>query len=289
MVEGKRGALIGLVGNAIIFALTIVTGVVGGSFGLIAAALHTLSDFMASAVVYLGFHVAAKPPDEEHHYGHGDAEALAGLIVAALILVIGYEVGRGSFGRVLGPHLTAPAPIAYLGAVVATAGNSLTAYLQGSIARRIRSPSLLADTEHNKSDALASGIVLIGVVAARAGYPVFDPLAGFIVALFILKTGFDVGRENIDLLMGKITDPELVKDLERMALGIEGVEGVHSIKIRYIGPMAYVQMHVEVDRDMRLIDADRIAHRVQAKLVSGSEAVREALVHVCPWKGSRDV
>jgi cation diffusion facilitator family transporter len=121
-----------------------------------------------------------------------------------------------------------------------------------------------------------------------SGYAFIDPIAGFLVALFIVKTGYDVGKDNIDMLMGRVSDTGLMDEIEKLALNIQGVKGVHSIKIRYVGVVAHVQLHIEVDENMKIIDADKVAHRVQAKLVSQLEDVGAAIIHVCPCKEEKN-
>lgn len=287
--EGKRGAYIGIFGNILLFAIKLPLGIVGNSYALVAAAFHTFSDALSSVVVLIGFHIISKPADEEHQYGHGDAEAIAGLVVAILIVVIGFEVGKSSILRVMRPSIQVPGMIAVVGAFISVVGNLIMARMESRIGREIRSPSLLADSAHHASDALSSVIVIGGILLSKAGFAFLDPLAGFMVALFIVKAGFDVGRENLGMLMGVVSTPELVEEIKNLSMTVEGVEGVHSVKVHYVGASANVQLHIEVDSDMRVVDADRVAHRVQARIVSEMDDVMSVLVHVCPLKGHHDV
>jgi cation diffusion facilitator family transporter len=286
--KGKTGAYIGIVGNLLLFAVKLPLGIVGNSYALIAAAFHTLSDALSSLVVLVGFHVVSKPADEKHHLGHGDAEALTGLVVSILIVLIGFEVGKNSYVRIIQNTIQEPGAIAIAGAAISIVGNWVMAGMESKIGREIRSPSLMADSAHHASDALSSIVVLAGILLSRAGYPILDPVAGLFVALFIMKTGFDVGRENIDMLMGMVPNPKLVEEIKNLALGVKGVEGVHSIKIHYVGAMADVRMHIEVAGDMKVIDGDRVSHKVQARIVSELDDVMSALVHVCPARGGHN-
>jgi cation diffusion facilitator family transporter len=285
--EGKKGAYIGIGGNLLLFIIKFPLGLFGNSFALVADSFHTLSDALSSLVVLVGFQAAAKPADEKHHYGHGDAEAITGLVVAMLIVLIGFEIGRESVVQMIKKTISAPENIAIAGAVISIIGNWYMTRKEAEIGRQIRSPSLLADSVHHASDALSSVVVLFGIVLSRAGYEFIDPLAGLFVGLFIIKTGFNVGRENIDMLMGMVPDVGLIDEINKRALTVEGVHGVHSIKVHYVGVMANVQIHIEVENEMRIIDADRLSHKVQAKIVSELEDVETALVHVCPFKDNK--
>jgi cation diffusion facilitator family transporter len=285
--EGKKGAYIGIVGNILLFMVKFPLGLFGNSFALVADSFHSLSDALSSLVVLVGFQAAAKPADEKHHYGHGDAEAITGLVVAMLIVLIGFEIGQESVMQMIKKTISAPENIAIVGAVLSILGNWYMTRREAEIGRHIRSPSLLADSVHHASDALSSVVVLVGIFVSRAGFEFIDPLAGLLVGIFIVKTGFNVGRENIDMLMGMVTDVGLIEEINKRASKVEGVKGVHSIKVHYVGVMANVQMHVEVDKEMRIIDADRLSHKVQAKIVSELEEVDTALVHVCPCRDNK--
>jgi cation diffusion facilitator family transporter len=282
--KGKKGAYIGIVGNILLFIIKFPLGLFGNSFALVADSFHTLSDALSSFVVLVGFQAAAKPADEKHHYGHGDAEAITGLVVAMLIVIIGFEIGRESVGQMINPMKRVPENIAIAGAVISIVGNWYMTRKEENIGRRIRSPSLLADSAHHASDALSSIVVLTGILLSMAGFLFLDPLAGILVGLFIIKTGFNVGQENIDALMGMVPDTGLIDDIKKIGLKVDSVKGVHSVKVHYVGVMANVQIHIEVDKNMKIIDADRLSHKVQAKLVSELEDVNSALVHVCPSK-----
>src|SRR3990172_2881660 len=143
--KGKRGAYIGIIGNLLLFAIKFPLGLIGNSYALIAASFNTLSDALSSIVVLIGFHAISKPADEEHQYGHGDAEAITGLILAMLIVLLGFEVGRESIYRLLQPVITPPGTLAAMGAVVSIAGKWMMTVRVRAIGREIRSPSLIAD------------------------------------------------------------------------------------------------------------------------------------------------
>ncbi len=285
--QGKRGAYIGIFGNLLLFAVKFPLGIIGNSFALVADSFHTLSDALSSLVVLVGFQASTKPADEKHHYGHGDAEAITGLVVAILIVLISFEIGRESVVQMINQTISAPENIALIGAGLSIAGNWYMTRKEAEIGRNIRSPSLLADSAHHASDALSSVVVFVSIFLSRAGYGFIDPFAGLLVALFILKAGYNVGRDNIDMLMGMVPDTGLIDEIKNLTMKVEGVKGVHSIKVHYVGVMANVQMHIEVDPEMRIIDADRLSHKVQAKIVSDFEEIVTALVHVCPCRNNK--
>ena len=280
--QGKKGAEIGIVGSFFLFFIKLFVGVMGNSTALVADAMHTLSDSASSIVVFIGFIIGEKPADEDHHFGHGDAESIAGLTVAGLIAIIGLEVARGTVDRILSSSFVEPAMITLVVAFISIWFQFLMAKYIEEIGEGIHSPSLIADAAHHKSDSLSSVIVFFSILGSRMGYPVLDPLAGFAVSVLILRLAFDVGKENIDLLMGKVVDENLEKRIVDKAVKVEGVEGVHSVMIHNIGASCSVELHIEVDGDMSVKDADIIANRVMCLLADDIDTVKSALVHLCP-------
>ncbi len=286
---GKKGAGVGILGTFILFVIKLTVGIMGNSTALVADAMHTVSDFASSIVVFVGFVIGEKPADEAHHFGHGDAESIAGLVVAFLIGIVGVEVAKGTVGRIFQGGFQIPARITLVVAFISIVFQLAMAMYIKKIGRDIHSPSLIADASHHMSDSLSSVIVFVSIAGARLGYPVLDPVAGFAVSLLILKLAFDVGRENLDLLMGKVVDETLENRIAECARVVEGVEGVHSVMIHYIGAGCSVDMHIEVNEDMRVVDADRIADAVQCRLLADVDTINTVLVHICPKKSGGPV
>lgn len=279
---GKKGAEIGIISTFILFIIKLSVGIIGNSTALIADAIHTLSDFASSIVVFIGFVIGEKPADETHHFGHGDAESIAGLTVAVLIGVVGLGVAKATVERIYLGKLPVPATITLAVAFISIVFQFEVAEYIKKIGLDIHSPSLLADAAHHKSDSLSSVIVFFSIAGAKLGYPVLDPIAGFAVSLFILKLAFDVSKENVDRLMGKVMDESLEKTLVGTAMKVEGVEGVHSVMIHCIGASCSVDMHIEVDKDMKVLDADKLASKVQDRLMKDIDTIKTVLVHICP-------
>ncbi len=279
---GKKGAKIGILGTFVLFFIKLFAGIVGNSTALIADAMHTMSDSASSIVVYFGFVLGEKPADEKHHFGHGDAESIAGLTVAVLIGIIGLEMVRATIERIYLGEYPVPAMMTLVGAFISVVSQLGMARYIKRIGERIHSPSLIADAAHHKSDSLSSVIVFFSIAGAQFGYPALDPIAGFAVSILILKLAYDVGKENIDLLMGKVVDETLESRIRDVAMGVDGVMGIHSVMIHYMGASCKVDLHIEVDPEMKVVDADKIANTVQGRLSEEIDTVKVVLVHLCP-------
>ncbi|MBM4240516.1 MAG: cation diffusion facilitator family transporter [Euryarchaeota archaeon] len=114
------------------------------------------------------------------------------------------------------------------------------------------------------------------------GMPILDPIVAIFIALLVLKTAFKVGRENISSIMGKVPSQEILNDIKAAALSVEGVQGIHDVRVNYMGPYASVELHVDAMGDLNLKEAHDIAHQVEENIIENVDVVAMVGVHVCP-------
>lgn len=280
LVEGEKAINVSLVGNTFLAVLKFVVGVFSGSIALIADGIHSLSDIFTSFIIWVGLKVGVKRADKEHAYGHGDAEAVAGLIVSTLLAVVAFEFGRVAFSRILSPSgqviIQYAAPIAVFSIVL----KLWMTYYTKNISGKINSTALEADAQHHLSDAFSSLIVLAGILGS-AYYVAADAIAGFLIAIYIAYIAYAVGKKNALRLMGTVPSDHVLKDVRKAAKSVEGVIKVHTVRVHYVGFYAMVDMHVHVKKTLSLQNAHKIAHKVQAE-VEKIPVVKTALVHIDP-------
>jgi cation diffusion facilitator family transporter len=280
---GQRAVIFSVSGKAALTIFNFVVGTLSGSTALIVEAAHTFSDILTSAIAFIGFKIGLKPADNDHPYGHGKAAPLMGLLIVVFLVIISYEIFREVYEKLmLGAALTPPTYLAAVMAIIGIGANyALTSYSM-KIGKKLNSPAIIADANHQKVDIFACVAILVGIIGSRMGMPILDPLVGAFVGILILKTAFDVAYENINHKMGKIPSDELIKDIKTAALTVDGIYGVHDIKINYMGPYASTELHVEVNNDMILKEAHKLAHIVENIIINNVEIVNAAIVHVCP-------
>ena len=150
------------------------------------------------------------------------------------------------------------------------------------LGKEIRSPAIIADGKHQRTDIYTSVAILISVVIANIGYPIFDPLVGLLIGLLIIKTAYGIGKENIDNIMGKVPSQDLINRIKRVADSTPNAQGAHNIKVDYLGSYATAYLHVEVDGNMSLNDSHIIAHQVENNILKTIPEVKSVMVHVCP-------
>lgn len=280
---GKKAATVAITSNCILTVLNIFVGLMSGSYALVSEGAHTLSDVATSVIAYIGFRIGQRPADKEHPIGHGRAEAISGLIIVLFLGMVAYEIITGAFDKLIHPELvTIPDTFAALMAVFGIFVNySISEYIIG-IGKEIKSPAIVADGKHQKTDIFSSLAILIGVIISNIGYPILDPIIGLIIGILILKTAYEIGKENIDNIMGKVPSQDLENRVRRIANKTPKAQGAHNIKVDYLGSYAIVYLHIKLDGNMTLNESHEIVHNVENNILKKIPEVKYVMVHACP-------
>ena len=280
---GKKASYVAIFGNILLTIFNLIIGLLSGSTALVAEAFHTLSDVLTSIIAFIGFKIGMRPADEEHQYGHGRAEPIVGLIIVVFLGIVAYEIISGVYTKIaLGEAITPPDWIAAVMALIGIFVNyTMTKYLLKS-GKKINSPALIADGNHQKVDIFSCIAILIGVIGSQFGLPILDPLVAVFIALVIINTAYHVARDNVNTLMGKIPSKQIIDDIEKSASNSECVKGVHDIKINNMGPYASAELHIELNKDLKLDEAHEIAHEVEQMIINDVEPIKMVTVHTDP-------
>ena len=231
-VRVAYGYLCGAVGialNILLFAGKIIAGTISGSVAVTADAFNNLSDAGSSIISLIGFRLASQKPDPHHPFGHGRFEYIASLIISIIIVLMGFELGKSSFEKIV-----APQAVEYSAVTFAVLGASVLVKLymffyNNSVGKKIDSATMRATAMDSISDAVSTGAVLISAVIAMFTNLALDGWMGLVVAAFIMVTGFKSAKETIDSLLGTPPSPEFVKQIEDMALQYDDIIGVHDM------------------------------------------------------------
>lgn len=245
---GTLSGLVGIVCNLLLFGFKLLVGTLTGSVSITADAMNNLSDASGSIVTFIGFRVADMPADEHHPYGHARAEYLSGLGVAALILVIGIELVKTSVSKILHPtavEFTATAAIVLLTSIAVKFWMNL---FNRGLARRIDSTALMATAADSRNDCITTGAVLIAAVFEKYFSIPVDGWIGLGVALFILYSGLNLGKDTISPLLGENANPELREKIVDYIVAQPKVLGYHDLMVHDYGPgQRFASLHVEMD------------------------------------------
>jgi len=276
---------VGLVLLAANIALVVAKGVVyyqSGSLAVGSEAANSLADAGYSLIIVAGLYLTTRPPDFEHPHGHERIEPFVSLFVALGIFTAGalvlWQAGSALWsGEIAVARGPAAVGVLVVGGVVKY---GLYRYCL-EVGNRHNSPALRATAIDNRNDILAAVAAIGGVVGAVAGFPVLDPLAAGIVALFIIYTGVEVVQDNVGYLVGAAPPEELRREILERALAHPDVEGAHDVVAHYVGPEIDVSLHIEVEGNRTLLEAHDIETAVMESIEELPE-VDDVFVHVDP-------
>jgi len=252
--------------NVLLFLLKLLLGLFINSIALIADGVHSLSDVSTSGIVIFGFRIATKKPDKEHPYGHGRVEHIATLIIAILLILVGIGFIQQSIERIINLETIKHGEYAIIISIIVIISailKELMARYSNTIAKKINSDVLKADAWHHRSDAISSIGVAIGILGARYGFPILDPIFGIIVSAIIIYVGINLVRTASNFLIGKSPDQELIKQIKTIAQKTDKVIGIHDISIHDYGTTKILTLHAEVNSNLPLNEAHKIADNLE--------------------------
>ena len=246
---GKLSGVVGILANALLCAGKLFVGTVSGSVSITADAMNNLSDAASSIVTLIGFKLAEQPADEDHPYGHARYEYLSGLAVAAMVLVIGFELAKSSLDKILHPAsvtFSIPMVIVLVGSVLVKLWLSL---FNTRLGKHIDSGALLATAADSRNDVISTLAVLAAALVEKfSGYRV-DGYMGMAVAIFIFYSAVQLAKETISPLLGESASPELAKVIAEMLEKEPRVLGFHDLMVHDYGPgQRFGSLHVEMDQ-----------------------------------------
>ena len=252
-VRQRYGALSGFTGiclNILLFLGKLIAGTVSGSIAITADAFNNLSDAGSSVVTLIGFRLAGQKPDRDHPFGHGRVEYLSGLAVSVVILLMGFELGKTSFQKILSPQ---PVDFSLLPLIILPVSILVKGWMylfNRKLGKKIDSAAMMATAADSLSDMASTAVVLLGTLAGHFFRIQLDGYLGVLVAIFILYTGVSAMKDTIDPLLGRAPDPALVAGIRRLALAPPEILGLHDLIVHDYGPgRLFASLHAEVDKD----------------------------------------
>lgn len=267
MAYGKLSGRVGIVVNLCLCTIKLVLGLFSGAVSVVADAIHNLADAAASLVTLLGFRLSAKPADEEHPFGHGRVEYIAGLVIAGAILMIGAKLLETSVEKILEPaELSADGSTIFI--LIATVVFQLwLGNFNMRLGERIDSAAVKAAATDSLSDCIATVFVVVSLGLHYLFAINVDGYAGLIVAAFILHSGWDAAQETLQPLLGKPPSETLVREIQETVLADPAIQDMHDLLIHDYGPgRIYASLHAEVPAHMDIMEAHAAIDAIEEKL-----------------------
>ncbi|MEA3488432.1 MAG: cation diffusion facilitator family transporter [Euryarchaeota archaeon] len=276
----KKAALVSIVVTAFLVVIKYSVGVLSGSIALLADAVHSFTDVISSIGVFIGLKISSRKPTESFPYGFYKAENIVSLFLALAIFYAGYEIVLTSVQKFEEVVLT-NVPAAILVAVTSLVLTLLLSSYQLKVGRELNSPSLIADGKHTRADVYASAVVLLGILGNYLGFYSLDQIAGIMIAVFIFKSGYEILKDSIKVLLDASIDYDSLHKIRELASEVHGVRKIHSLKARGSGKFIFVEIVIETSlRDLER--AHLVSDKIEAKIKSELKNVDKVIIHIEP-------
>ena len=278
-------SMVSIVGNLILSVFKALAGVIAHSGAMISDAVHSASDVFSSIIVIIGVRISAKASDDEHPYGHERFECVAAIVLSVVLFLTGLMIGIGAVRNIAGgdyQNLTVPGVLSLAAAFISIIVKEAMYLYTRSYAERYDSSALMADAWHHRSDALSSVGALIGIAAARMGFPVMDAVASLVICFFIAKAAYDIFKDAIDKMVDHSCEKETEAALLDCASSQQGVLGVDVLHTRVFGNKIYVDIEISADSSLSLAEGHQIAEQVHTAIEQQFPKVKHIMVHVNP-------
>lgn len=283
-VRQSYGMLCGAVGiflNLCLFTGKFIAGWISNSIAITADAFNNLSDAGSSIITLIGFRMAGQKPDPDHPFGHGRIEYISGLLVAVIILLMGLELLKSSFTKILHPNELSFSPVILVILIVSILVKCYMYFYNHSLGKRFDSSAMLATATDSLSDVLATSAVLISTLVAHFSGLNIDGWCGILVGLFICYSGFGAAKDTISPLLGQAPDPEFVQQVTDIVTAHKEVIGVHDLIVHNYGPgRILISLHAEVPADGNILTLHDVIDTIEHELWNTLNC--HAVIHMDP-------
>ena len=282
--EALRVSGLSILINLLLTAGKLLAGLLARSGAMISDAVHSASDVFSTLIVMIGVKLSGKESDREHPYGHERMECVAAILLSGILLATGLLIGYQGVRSILSEReeLQSPGILAAVAAGVSILTKELLFHYVRHQARKLDSPALMAEAWHHRSDALSSIGALAGILGARAGFPVLDPLASVVICVFIAKAAFDIFRDAVNKMVDHSCDEETETAIRLCAVEQPEVARIDLLRTREFGNRIYIEMEIAVNGDLPLRQAHDAAERVHDEIERRFPKVKHIMIHVNP-------
>ena len=282
--SGLRVTWVGMVVNVFLFVIKITAGIAGRSQALIADAFHSLSDLFSDFVVLLGLRLGRREEDENHPFGHARIETISGMLVGAILFIVGIGIAYNAIVTIYEHRVSNPSLLTIITALVSILLKEAMYWYTIKVGRRIRSLALIGNAWHHRSDAFTSVAVLVGVTAAyvKPEWYLADAYAALIVTFVVVKVGASLAWTALKQVVDTAPDRKILNQIVETASKVDGVWQVHDVRARYSGSQIFVEMHIVVDPELTVRAGHRIAATAKYYLINEITDVTRVIIHVDP-------
>lgn len=283
--EANKVSIITIIVNIVLSIFKLIAGIFAQSSALISDAVHSASDVLSTVAVIIGVNVASRTSDEGHPYGHERIEDIFSIILAVILCATGIGIGISGVKMIIGGNydkIAIPGTLALVAAITSIIVKEAMYHYTMHTARKINSTALKADAWHHRSDAFSSIGSFVGVLGAKLGIPVCDPIASVIICIFIIKAAWDIFFSATNEIIDRAADDETCSELRKTIMSVDGVICIDDMKTRLFGSKIYVDVEIGADGSQTLFEAHAKAQCVHDKIEQKFPKIKHCMVHVNP-------
>lgn len=282
----RRVLLIVLFSNLILGLIKVLYGYNTNVLSITADGYDSLLDALTNIVGIAAVYISGKPSDNEHRYGHNKVETFASLLISGTLFIVAYEIIEAAIERFFNNVIPSISPSTYSVLIITLIITVLVSRYEKKMGEKYNSDLLITDSEHIKSDALATGIIIISLIFIENGLTILDPILSLAISLLIIKTGFTIMKNNVDILLDiNILDSS---EIENEIRNIYGVNNIHNIRTRGTKSAVYVDMHLVVDDYLSITQAHQISKSCKNTLFNKFPEIKDITIQVEPNSGIHD-
>ncbi len=275
--EKKRVAGVSVFAALFLTGFKLVVGLITGSLGLLSEALHSGLDLVAAIITYFSVRISDRPPDENHHYGHGKIENFSALVETFLLLITCAWIIYEATSRLISGNVHIDVNVfSYIVVVSSIVVDVLRSRALYRVARKYNSQALEADALHFSTDIWSSAVVLLGLIVANFGWYYADSIAALAVAVIVLGVSYKLGKRAIDVLLDH-SPASLVSQLEALLNQATGILRYHDLRVRTAGAENFIEVTIHVAQGLSLAEAHEISHHIEQQII---KAIPRSFVHV---------
>ena len=284
---GLRAVQISTAGMLLVALIQFSIAIIGGSAGLFADALHNLGDVLTTIALWIAFVISNRAANQRYTYGYYRAEDLAGIFIVLVIIASAVAGAVESILKLTSGAAPTQLYLSMAAALVGVAGNEILAQYKISVGERINSIPLVADGQHSRIDGLTSLAAFVGLIFVAFGLRLADPIAGLVITVVILTVVYSTTRSVLQRLLDAV-DPRVIPSIYSIASEVPGVEGVNTVRARWVGHTLHIAMNIEVEAELTLVKAHAIAEEVRHRLFHRVKGLSEVIIHTDPHSHDED-
>ena len=264
---GMLSSFVGIFCNICLFVIKFLMGILSNSIAITSDAFNNLSDCVSCVITLFGYRLAAKPADKDHPFGHGRMEYIVSIIISFLIFLVGFELLKTSFDKLIHPNTIVYSNIVLIIMIITVLVKIWMSMFNKKLGKKINNTAMIATATDSMNDVIATSTTIIALVLSRFTSLPVDGVMGIVVSFFILYSGYGILNDTLSDLLGKPADKETVKDIEKIICDHDDIIGIHDLIIHDYGPgKAIGSCHVEVEANADFVKTHDLIDEIEKEI-----------------------